>query len=177
MKTPHPYTQIRKGGFIIREFHHKTNPEEFVWHKDRLNRKVKILNGHGWQLQFENALPFDLIEGHIYDVPSMMWHRIIPGNNSLKIQIYEEKENRKMATRITESRLRSIVKSEIMKEASYGYRRGQINQDAELKKYIDAIGAEAVLEIYLQKRETTNDSAHAVRLTLAQLRQQNPDIY
>lgn len=102
MKTSRPYKQIRKKGFIIREFHHKTNPADFVWHKDRLNRKVKILNGSGWQMQFENALPFELVEGHNYYVPSMTWHRIIPGINTLKIEIYEENENKLIATKLIE---------------------------------------------------------------------------
>ena len=35
--------------------------EEFVWHRDREKRRVTVLEGEGWQFQFEMKLPMLLL--------------------------------------------------------------------------------------------------------------------
>lgn len=67
-----------------------TESEEYVWHRDYNDRRVKVLEGNGWKFQFDNELPFDInINEEIY-IPKMVYHRIIPNNNRLRIRINEK---------------------------------------------------------------------------------------
>ena len=80
-----PYTQ--EGD--IRTLYREAKEEDFVWHRDKADRKVTVLEGQGWQLQYNGSLPIELIEGKEYFIPSMMYHRVIPGANNLLIRIQE----------------------------------------------------------------------------------------
>lgn len=85
-----PYNQkVLKEGFLLREFAQTTDSNDLVWHKDRKDRVVKVLRSDGWKLQLSKGLPFDLIEGRSYKIPSHSWHRIIKGKGNLKILIKE----------------------------------------------------------------------------------------
>lgn len=63
--------------------------EEFEWHRDRQDRVITVLEGQGWQLQYNGELPIELIEGEQYHIPAMMYHRVIKGMNDLVIDIQE----------------------------------------------------------------------------------------
>jgi hypothetical protein len=56
-----PYTdkKISKNAFL-REFSELTEDDELVWHRDRNDRYVTVVEGDGWQLQFDNMLPVPL---------------------------------------------------------------------------------------------------------------------
>ena len=111
MKTPRPYSQRALGnGTILREFSSDTHPEELIWHQDREHRTVKVIESGGWKLQLEEGLPFPLIDGNTYEIPSRSWHRVIRGPGNLKIAI---QEGDKM--RITESQLRRLIREELLK--------------------------------------------------------------
>jgi len=57
---------------------------------DRKDRIITVIEGHGWMLQLETGLPFDLSSGESYEIPKESWHRIIRGSNNLKILINEK---------------------------------------------------------------------------------------
>jgi len=78
-----PYTDNES----IRTIHHES--EEFEWHRDKQNRVITVLEGQGWQLQYNGELPIELIEGKQYHIPAMMYHRVIKGMNDLVIDIQE----------------------------------------------------------------------------------------
>ena len=61
--------------------------EEFVWHRDREKRRVTVLEGEGWQFQFEMKLPMLLREEQIFEIPKMMYHRLIKGKTDLVLRI------------------------------------------------------------------------------------------
>jgi hypothetical protein len=88
-----PYTNLETtDSYIIREFNENIDPiEVFIlnWHRDLENRTVEILEGDGWKFQKENKLPVELKEGVRILIPKLEWHRIIKGNTTLKIKIYE----------------------------------------------------------------------------------------
>lgn len=85
-----PYKQkVLKEGFLLREFTQTTDSNDLVWHKDKKDRIVKVLRSDGWKLQLSKGLPFDLIEGKSYRIPSHSWHRILKGKGALKILIKE----------------------------------------------------------------------------------------
>lgn len=75
----------------IREFDPSvTESEEYVWHRDYNDRRVEILEGDGWQFQFDNELPIFINKNEELFIPKMVYHRIIPGKNKLRIKINEE---------------------------------------------------------------------------------------
>jgi hypothetical protein len=116
MKIPHPYEEKRfDDGSILREFKHNANVEDLIWHQDKKDRKVFVIESNGWKLQLSSGLPFYLIEGKEYFIPKKSWHRVIKGNCNLKIAIHER--NDKM--QIVESQLRQHVRF-LLKEEVYG---------------------------------------------------------
>jgi hypothetical protein len=85
-----PYIDIEvTDKYIIREFNENIDPIELMWHRDLENRTVEILEGDGWKFQKENKLPVELKEGVRIFIPALEWHRVIKGNTTLKIKIYE----------------------------------------------------------------------------------------
>lgn len=67
-----------------------TESEEYVWHRDSEDRMVTVLEGDGWKFQFDNELPFVINKGDEIHIPKMVYHRIIPNNNRLRIRINEK---------------------------------------------------------------------------------------
>lgn len=82
-----PYIEKTKGNISERTFNHNTDSGEFVWHRDREDRIVKVLSGNNWKLQLDNQIPVNLKEGKEYFIPKGEWHRVIKGNDHLKIKI------------------------------------------------------------------------------------------
>ena len=87
--TGRPYSEKKEDGYIIREFSRNTPTYELVWHRDKKDRTLIVLEGFGWQLQLDNEEPKDLLEGHSYSIDKMEYHRIIKGTGDLVVRIYE----------------------------------------------------------------------------------------
>lgn len=84
-----PYSQLGKTNSIfIRSFNPQNN-EMFIWHKDKKDRIIKVISSDNWSLQMDNSIPVILIEGFNYLIRKNTWHRIIAGNNILRIEITE----------------------------------------------------------------------------------------
>ncbi len=62
---------------------------ELVWHRDRNDRIVEILESDGWYFQFEDQLPTEMKKGDVLNIPKESYHRIIKGSNDLVVKIYE----------------------------------------------------------------------------------------
>ena len=70
-----------KDNSNIRSFSKNVKKKELVWHKDDEDRDIEILEGKGWQMQFDDELPFDLVKGdHIF----IKRHRI---HRNIKVQL------------------------------------------------------------------------------------------
>jgi len=89
MNNPYTNTPITQTS-VIREFSSEVDPMELVWHQDEEDRTIEILEGEGWQLQRDNELPLVLQKGDIIFIPMGQIHRVIKGNNNLKIQITKQ---------------------------------------------------------------------------------------
>tara|TARA_A100001015_G_scaffold255612_1_gene297171 strand:- start:1443 stop:2207 length:765 start_codon:yes stop_codon:yes gene_type:complete len=87
----------------IRRFKQNVSSEELVWHRDRSDRVVKIVEGSGWQLQMDNGLPEKLVAGKEYHIPANNYHRLIKGKTDLVAEIKEDK------MKITRRQLRKII--------------------------------------------------------------------
>ena len=54
------------------------------------DRVITVVEGAGWKLQMDNKLPEDLQKGKLYNINKMEFHRIIKGEGTLKIKIWED---------------------------------------------------------------------------------------
>lgn len=99
-----PFKQRKSGGLLIREFNSAVKNEELVWHRDRSDRIVCVLEGKDWLLQLDNQIPKKLVEGQNYFIPSHNYHRLIKGKGTLVLAIKENK------MKITKRQLRRIIK-------------------------------------------------------------------
>ena len=85
-----PYTQVVEDDYLIREFSESVDPMELVWHRDKEDREVSVIQGEGWKLQMDNELPREMMIGETYLIPAMEYHRILKGKGNLLIQIKEK---------------------------------------------------------------------------------------
>ena len=79
--------QPYKDSSNIRSFSKKVKKLELVWHKDDEDRDIEILEGKGWQMQFDDELPFELVKGDHIFITKHRIHRIHKGTTDLKIKI------------------------------------------------------------------------------------------
>ena len=85
-----PYTQKQLSqNKFERIFREHTNEDELVWHRDRKNRTVKIIECDGWKFQQDNKLPIELHQGDTLHIKAEEYHRIIKGKGSLVVEITE----------------------------------------------------------------------------------------
>lgn len=83
-----PYTNtVISTSTVIREFKQDTDPMSLVWHQDKEDRTITVLEGQGWQIQRDNELPLELQKGDVIFIPIGQIHRVIKGHTDLKIQI------------------------------------------------------------------------------------------
>ena len=71
----------------IRTFTKEVNKLELVWHQDAEDRDIEILEGKGWEMQFDNELPFAISKGDRIFITEGRIHRILKGTTDLKIKI------------------------------------------------------------------------------------------
>lgn len=84
-----PYRDDARDGFFIRLFDENVEQDELVWHRDHRSRRVDVLEGEGWQVQFDNHLPFRIIPGDHFTIKANEYHRLIKGSSKLKLRITE----------------------------------------------------------------------------------------
>lgn len=86
----HPYRETRLSkDSMIREFSWDVSTDELEWHMDRRDREVEVVTGRGWRLQLQEGLPFDMVPGCRYKIPKNSWHRVLRGDETLRILIHE----------------------------------------------------------------------------------------
>ena len=59
MDFPFEEEQINENTFI-RTFSADVDEMELIWHEDRENRVIKVLEGNGWKFQFDEELPIEM---------------------------------------------------------------------------------------------------------------------
>ena len=89
MKFPFKEKQISKQLFL-REFSANVDEMDLIWHTDREDRIVHVLEGNKWKFQFDEQLPFEMLDGIDIIIPKGIIHRIIKGDGPLKIKVYKE---------------------------------------------------------------------------------------
>ena len=83
-----PYKDIG----VVRIFSSDVKSNELVWHRDKEDRKITVVEGEGWQFQYNGSLPFELRTERKFDIDKGMYHRLIRGKTDLVLRIekYEE---------------------------------------------------------------------------------------
>jgi quercetin dioxygenase-like cupin family protein len=71
----------------IRTFSKDVDPMDLIWHTDKENRDILILEGEGWSFQRDNELPMELSKGDRLHIPEGQIHRIHKGATDLVIKI------------------------------------------------------------------------------------------
>ena len=78
-----PYTDSTN----IRTFSKDVDPMELVWHQDKEDRHIEILDGEGWSIQMDDQLPLAVRKGDRIFITEGRIHRILKGTTDLKIKI------------------------------------------------------------------------------------------
>ena len=71
----------------IRTFSKDVDPLSLLWHSDREDRMIEVLEGEGWKVQLDNRLPLVLTKGDRIFINEGDVHRIHKGTTDLKIKI------------------------------------------------------------------------------------------
>lgn len=83
-----PYTEtVKQQDKIIRKFETNVSQDELVWHRDKQDRKIKVLFGEGWKFQKDNQLPFNINIDDTFNIEKMEYHRLIKGDTDLILEI------------------------------------------------------------------------------------------
>jgi hypothetical protein len=76
-----------------RVFKEEVDERELMWHQDEWDRKILVLGGKDWKIQFDDELPLELKEGSEIQIENHKFHRVIKGNGNLIIRIIEINKN------------------------------------------------------------------------------------
>ena len=83
-----PFEQVKLSeNKVKRTFAASVDSSELIWHLDKEDRLVTVLEGSKWLLQLDNQLPKVLESGQTYFIPKMTYHRLIKGNSELILEI------------------------------------------------------------------------------------------
>lgn len=86
-KLQFPFLEEIDIGGVIRTFYPTKDDSEYVWHRDREDREIEVLEGEGWQFQYDGCLPYLLEEGMIFEINKDEYHRLIRGVTPLKCRV------------------------------------------------------------------------------------------
>ena len=85
-----PYRElVFATGEKLRIFDDSILASELVWHRDKRDRKVTVLESGDWKFQMDDQEPVILKQGDVFRIPKMVYHRIIKGENDLVLRIKE----------------------------------------------------------------------------------------
>jgi len=74
-----------QNNISIREFSSDVDSSELIWHKDKEDRIVEVLQNSNWMFQMDNELP-KLLKEKLF-IPKETYHRVIKGDGDLVVKI------------------------------------------------------------------------------------------
>ena len=86
MDFPFEEEQIDQYNFI-RTFPADVDEMDLIWHADKENRIITVLEGNGWKFQFDEELPIEMTKGKSISILKGIIHRVIKGNGPLVIKL------------------------------------------------------------------------------------------
>ena len=88
MDFPFEEEQIDEYTFI-RTFSADVDEMDLIWHADKENRIITVLEGNGWKFQFDEELPIEMTNGLSISIFKGRIHRVIKGHGQLKIELHK----------------------------------------------------------------------------------------
>ena len=90
--TDYPYTdEIHLfTNDTIRNFTVDVKEIDLVWHQDKEDRLIEVLEGEGWKFQRDNEVPVEMGIGDRIFIPEGEIHRVLKGMTDLKIKIIRD---------------------------------------------------------------------------------------
>tara|TARA_Y100000004_G_scaffold161535_1_gene189655 strand:+ start:81 stop:356 length:276 start_codon:yes stop_codon:yes gene_type:complete len=86
-----PFTEQQLNTkLFLREFSADVDEMELIWHEDREDRIVSVVEGNGWKFQFDEELPIEMEDGIDITIPKGVVHRVIKGKGPLKIKVFKD---------------------------------------------------------------------------------------
>ena len=90
MVTVLPFEEEQiSDNIFIRTFSMDIDEMDLIWHTDKENRFIKVLEGNGWQFQYDEELPFEMTDGLGFPIMKGQIHRVIKGLGPLKIELHK----------------------------------------------------------------------------------------
>ena len=86
MDFPFEEEKIDQFNFI-RTFPADVDEMDLIWHADKENRIITVLEGNGWKFQFDEELPIEMTDGLSISILKGRIHRVIKGNGPLVIKL------------------------------------------------------------------------------------------
>ena len=86
MDFPFEEEKIDQYNFI-RTFPADVDEMDLIWHADKENRIITVLEGNGWKFQFDEELPIKMTKGKSISILKGVIHRVIKGNGPLVIKL------------------------------------------------------------------------------------------
>ena len=83
------YKDNRQVGYFNRSISADHSDTDYVWHRDRRDRKVVPTKSDGWYIQFDNEMPIEMEEGKEIFIEKDTYHRVIKGKGNVELQIWE----------------------------------------------------------------------------------------
>ena len=74
----------------IRNFTTDVKELDLVWHQDREDRTIEVLEGEGWRFQKDNEIPVDMNVGDRIFIAEGEIHRVLKVTTDLKIKIIRD---------------------------------------------------------------------------------------
>jgi len=82
-----PFSENINDNNRVRTFSKNVLSEDLKWHTDEQDRIIIPMNNSNWKLQLDNELPVELKKGKKYFIPEGVYHRVIKGNQDLKLKV------------------------------------------------------------------------------------------
>lgn len=87
---PFKETKTTNPNVVIREFSPDTISEDLIWHRDREDRILEIIEPGNWWFQFDNEIPIALKKKTKLFIKAKTWHRVIKrGNKPLIVRVFK----------------------------------------------------------------------------------------
>ena len=83
-----PFSEKKSGdGLLIREFDQNVRMSDLIWHRDKEDRTITIIESSNWAIQIDDQLPVVLEVGRKYYIPKNTYHRVLKGEGKLVLEL------------------------------------------------------------------------------------------
>ncbi len=90
-----PYKEkILSESTVLRGFSQDVDQSHLVWHRDREDRKIIVVEGRGWKFQRDNHLPESISAGDTISISAGEYHRLVKGDTDLIVTIVKEEKKK-----------------------------------------------------------------------------------